>query len=294
MISFKWQFSQNIRMKLRTFLMDKGITRTLLKKLKFEDGKILINGIEENTNYILQSNDVVEIVLPKEERNTKLKLSSKPIKILYENKNFIVVNKPIGLASVPSHLYYEDNLVSRILYYYVKNDYPSKKVHIVNRLDRDTSGPVIFAKNHFAHSILDKQLKEKTIKKYYYALVKGEVIPNKAKIVLPIGRKDDSFIEREVRIDGKYAETDFVKIKSQQKTTFLKIQLHTGRTHQIRVHFAAIGHPLLGDWLYNPNNHERFNHQALHCYQIVFYDPFEQKQIIINAPLPHYWSTMMN
>lgn len=294
MISFKWQFSQNIRMKLRTFLMDKGITRTLLKKLKFEDGKILINGIEENTNYILQSNDVVEIVLPKEERNTKLKLSSKPIKILYENKNFIVVNKPIGLASVPSHLYYEDNLVSRILYYYVKNDYPSKKVHIVNRLDRDTSGPVIFAKNHFAHSILDKQLKEKTIKKYYYALVKGKVIPNKAKIVLPIGRKDDSFIEREVRIDGKYAETDFVKIKSNQKTTFLKIQLHTGRTHQIRVHFAAIGHPLLGDWLYNPNNHERFNYQALHCYQIVFYDPFEQKQIIINAPLPHYWSTMMN
>ncbi|MCF6514843.1 RluA family pseudouridine synthase [Lactobacillus sp. S2-2] len=293
MINFSWIFTQNVRMKLRTFLMDKGITRTLLKKLKFNDGKILVNNVEQNTNYILQYNDEIKIILPAEEINPKLNQSKKPIDILYENDNFIVINKPIGLASVPSHLYFDDNLVSRVLYYYVKNNYPSKKVHIVNRLDRDTSGPVIFAKNHFAHSVLDKQLKEKTIKKYYYALVKGNIVERKAKIILPIGRKDDSFIEREVRNDGKYAETDFTKLKSNKNVTFVKIQLHTGRTHQIRVHFSAIGHPLLGDWLYNPNNQDKFNYQALHCYQIIFFDPFQQKEIKINAPLPLYWREMI-
>lgn len=294
MIDFKWIFNQNIKIKLRTFLMNKGITRTLLKKLKFNDGKILVNGVEKNTNYILKENDEIKIILPTEDINPNLKQSKKPIDILYENDNFIIVNKPIGLASVPSHLYFDDNLVSRVLYYYVNNNYPSKKVHIVNRLDRDTSGPVIFAKNHFAHSVLDKQLKEKEIKKYYYALVQGNLIQNKAKIVLPIGRKSDSFIEREVRADGKYAETDYEKISFNNNISFVKIQLHTGRTHQIRVHFAAIGHPLLGDWLYNPHNQEKFNYQILHCYKIIFFDPFEQKNIVIKASLPLYWRGLIN
>ncbi|WP_429971327.1 RluA family pseudouridine synthase [Fructilactobacillus sp. Tb1] len=292
MINFNWVNENESRLKLRTFLLNKGVTRTLLKRIKFHGGRTLVNGEDVYTNHMLEKGDQVEIMLPPEEQNEVLNVSHLPIDILFENDNYLIINKPVNVATVPSHIYPNDTMVNRVLGYYIKQDYPSKTIHVVNRLDRGTSGPVIFAKNALAHAILDKEFKNHRIKKSYIAGLVGRIPYQHASIILPIGRKPDSFLERMVIDGGKYCDTEFWKYKTSANFSLVKIRLHTGRTHQIRVHFSTIGYPLIGDWLYGQETDE-LDHQALHSYELAFWDALDDMTIKVTAPIPNYFNDLI-
>ncbi|MBU9789711.1 RluA family pseudouridine synthase [Lentilactobacillus sp. G22-6] len=285
MTEFTWQYQGDSPIKVRTFIMGYGITRTLLKKIKYHGGQTLVNGQASLVNRMLAKNDVVTVILPPEPENDHVNTSQVPIRIVHEDPNFLVVDKPAGVASVPSHGYVQDTLVNRVKGYYQRKGYANQKIHIVTRLDKDTSGLVVFAKHHFAHSVLDKQLKDRTIQKAYLAIAAGKISPNHFEIYLPIGRDEASFVKRQVVDSGKMSITEGWVVDRMPKQTLVRLQLHTGRTHQIRVHLGALGHPLIGDWLYNPDDHSMAR-QALHCYHLEFYDPFNDRQISCTSSLP--------
>lgn len=272
--------------------MSYGITRTLLKKIKYHGGKTLVNGEASLVNRMLQTGDTVKVVLPPEPENDHVSVSNVPIEIVHEDPNFLVVNKPYGVTSVPAHNHV-DSLVNRVKGYYQRQGYANQKIHIVTRLDKDTSGLVIFAKHHFAHSVLDKQLKDRTIQKTYLAIVADRISTPHFEIYLPIGRADDSFVKRQVVDSGKMSVTEAWTVRRLAKQTLLKVRLHTGRTHQIRVHMAAIGHPLIGDWLYNSDDHS-MTRQALHCAELTFYDPFAGRLLHCEARLPEDMQSYIN
>lgn len=168
----------------------------------------------------------------------------------------------------------------------MEQNYPNKQVHIVTRLDKDTSGLMLFAKHGYAHARLDKQLQSKTIEKRYYALVSGQgELEDKGEIIAPIARDEDSIITRRVHLSGKYAHTSYRVVERFGDVALVDIRLHTGRTHQIRVHFAHIGFPLLGDDLYGGRMDLGITRQALHCHYLRFVDPYTNKEIIQSANL---------
>lgn len=287
-MKFNWQVNVESPEKLRTFLYQKGISRTLLKGIKFHGGSIELNHQPARVIETVVTGDVITLLLPPEVENDHVVVSNEPIEICYEDAHFLVVNKPAYLATVPSHLYSNDTLVNRVKGYYKRQNYESLVTHVVTRLDRETSGLVIFAKHHFAHSVLDKQLKRHAIKKIYLAVVEGHINQKHGLIDLPIAREEGSFIRRQVTSGeiGRRSLTEYWVVKSLKEATLLRVRLHTGRTHQIRVHFSALKHPLVGDVLYGGSCSGYMQRQALHCASISFFNPFLNQQITVWAPLP--------
>lgn len=267
-------------------MKEHDVSKGLLAKIKFRGGNIWVNGKEENAICVLKVGDVVSVEIPDEEDvNGNLAPVQEALDIQYEDDHFLIVNKPHGIASIPSALH-SHTMANRIKGYYLSKDYPNKQVHIVTRLDKDTSGLMLFAKHGYAHARLDKQLQKKTIEKRYYALVAGEEdLPDQGEIIAPIGRPTDSIITRCVNPDGKYAHTSYKVVARYGKVKLVDIQLHTGRTHQIRVHFSHIGQPLLGDDLYGGSMAYGIERQALHCHYLSFMNPFTKTQKIQTCPL---------
>jgi len=286
MTAFEWPVTGTAPEHVRTVLMAHGVTRTYLKRVKFHGGIVTLDGQEVRVIAMAHPGQKVGLKLPPEAPNDHVVTSFKPLDILYEDEHFLVVNKPAKMASVPSHLYPNDTLANRVKGHLTTIQAPSTVTHIVTRLDRETSGAVLFAKHHFAHSILDKQMKLGQLDKRYVAVAQGR-LPLKHQVIdLPIGRAADSFIQRCVRPDGRQAQTE-VWVRSQSRSaSLLALKLHTGRTHQIRGHCQAIGHPLLGDWLYGKQTNPWIHRQALHCARLQFYQPFLQRWITCYAPLP--------
>ncbi|MCH5463911.1 RluA family pseudouridine synthase [Levilactobacillus tujiorum] len=293
MTSFAWRVEGSSPMHVRTVLMDHGVTRTFLKQVKFHGGVVTLDGVEVRVIAMAQPGQVVGLQLPPEPANEHVSTSFAPLEILYEDPHFLVVNKPAGMASVPSHLYADDTLANRVKGHLTTIAAPSTVTHIVTRLDRETSGAVLFAKHHFAHSILDKQLKLGQLDKRYVAVAAGRVTPRLQTVEAPIGRAPDSFIKRMVRPDGRQAQTTLRVVTQSKTASLLAVKLHTGRTHQIRVHCEAIGHPLLGDWLYGTQTNPWIHRQALHCARLSFYQPFQQRWVTCYAPLPADMATVI-
>lgn len=287
-MKISWRVEVESPEKIRTFLYQKGVSRTLLKDIKFHGGNIDLNRNSVRASEEVVTGDELTITLPPEIANDNVAVSNEPIEICYEDEHFLVVNKPAYMATVPSRVYSNDTLVNRVKGYYQRQGYESQVTHVVTRLDRDTSGLVIFAKNHFAHSVLDRELKEHKIKKLYTAVVMGHLQQKHGLIDLPIVREPGSFIRREVPADskGRRSITEYWVIKSLRDATLLRVQLHTGRTHQIRVHFSTLDHPLVGDVLYGGSCSGYMQRQALHCSSISFFNPFKDQQIEVMAPLP--------
>lgn len=286
MTHFAWRVTGDSPIHVRTVLMAHGVTRTFLKQVKFHGGVITLDGQEVRVIAMAQPGQVVGLQLPPEPTNPNVVASFKPLEILYEDPHFLVVNKPAGMASVPSHLYPDDTLANRVKGHLITIQAPSTVTHIVTRLDRETSGAVLFAKHHFAHSILDKQLKDGQLDKRYIALAEGRVTPTHQLIDIPIGREPGSFIKRTVRDDGRAAQTELWVRGQTHAATLLAVKLHTGRTHQIRVHCRWIGHPLIGDWLYGKQTNPWIHRQALHCARLRFFQPFLDEWVTCYAPLP--------
>lgn len=286
MTAFEWTVEGQSPVHVRTVLMAHGVTRTYLKRVKFHGGIVTLDGQAVRVVAMAHPGQRVGLQLPPEAPNDHVAVSYGPLDILYEDEHFLVVNKPAEMASVPSHLYPDDTLANRVKGHLMTINAPSVVTHIVTRLDRETSGAVLFAKHHFAHSILDKQLKLGQLDKRYIAVASGRIPVAHRLIDLPIGRAGTSFIKRQVRPDGRQARTEFWVRACSRSATLLALKLHTGRTHQIRVHCQAIGYPLLGDWLYGRPTNPWIHRQALHCARLRFYQPFLERWVTCYAPLP--------
>lgn len=271
----KFTFTADRRCKVKTFLKGFDISKGLLAKIKFRGGNIWVNDQEQNAVYLLDIGDVVTVEIPDEiDLNSRLKPIQHDLSIVYEDDHFLVIDKPAGYASIPS-VNHSNTMANFVKGYYVKQGYANQQIHIVTRLDRDTSGLMLFAKHGYAHARMDKQLQAKQIDKRYYALVAGEAdLAVHGDIIEPIARDEHSIITRRVHHSGKYAHTSYDLVGTYGKVKLVDIKLHTGRTHQIRVHFAHIGQPLLGDDLYGGSLSYGIERQALHCHRLQFFNPF--------------------
>jgi 23S rRNA pseudouridine1911/1915/1917 synthase len=258
------------------------ISDRLLTKLK-KNNLIFVNNSIANIKAPVNSNDIVKISLDYEEDNTNIVSKKMVLKIVFEDDAILVINKPAGLPVHPSMLHYEDSLSNGVKYYFESINL-HKKIRPVNRLDKDTSGLVIFAKNEYIQECLIRQMKSGVFKKEYLAICEGTLPHSSGTINAPIARKEGSIIERCIDESGDTAITHYDVLKSNDSLSVVHLILETGRTHQIRVHMAHIGNPIIGDTLYG-NRSELINRQALHSHKVSFIHPITKKKIEFTAPL---------
>ena len=264
-------------------------------KLEFNMSDRLILKLKKTSNIYLNnkpcfvctsilSNDVIRIIIDFEEDNSNIAPIKMDLDILYEDDGIIAINKPPFMPVHPSHLHYLDSLSNGVKYYFDSIGL-NKKIRPINRLDKDTSGIVLFAKNEYIQECLVKQMKAKSFVKEYIAVLDGKLPENEGTICAPIARKANSILEREVSENGDVAITHYKVIKEYENFSIVKFILETGRTHQIRVHSAYIGCPIVGDTLYGKAS-SLINRQALHAYKVLLVNPITKKQISIVADLP--------
>ncbi len=271
-------------MLLRDFLKEKKISKRALTDIKFGGGRILVNDEHATVRCKLKTGDAVVVIFPAEKPSEGMLPQKIDLEIVYEDDWCLVINKPPFIPVIPSREHPEGTLANGLLEYYLEKGIAAT-IHIVNRLDKDTSGLMLVAKHRFAHSLFSALQKQSGIHRTYYALVEGAVNEPQGVINAPIGRKDDSIIERTVREDGQMAVTHFHVVKSFKDNTLVSLKLETGRTHQIRVHMAFIGHPLCGDSLYG-GSHKLISRQALHSSELSFVHPFLEKEMHFAIALP--------
>ena len=263
------------------------ISSRLCLKLK-KSKKILLNGLPTYIDKEISDGDEIRVLIDFEEDNSNIPSTKMDLNILYEDDYLLIINKPAGIPVHPSILHYEDSLSSGVKYYFDKINL-HKKIRPVNRLDNNTTGIVIFAKNEYIHDLLSRQMQNKEFKKEYIAICEGHLENKSGTINVPIARKENSIIERCINPDGDIAITHYkvIKefIKNDIKMSELLINLETGRTHQIRVHLSYIGHPIVGDTLYGKES-LLISRQALHAYKVYFKHPITNENMEITAEIP--------
>ena len=245
---------------------------------------IYLNNNEIDTRSSVNIDDIITINLDFEEGNDNIIATNIKLNIVYEDDCFLILNKPAGIAVHPSIQHYTDSLANGVKFYFETIGL-HKKIRPVNRLDLNTSGLIIFAKNEYVQECLIKQMQDNTFQKYYIAFVEGTFTNKEGIINLPIARKENSIIERCISPSGQEAITDYVIIDEFNSFSIVKCHLQTGRTHQIRVHMSAIGHPLLGDTLYGHTS-SLINRQALHSHKISFVHPVTKQIMNFTCELP--------
>ena len=251
---------------------------------------IFLNGAFIDTRSTVSKNDVITVNLDFEEETQNIVPTKINLDIIYEDEAFLILNKPAGIAVHPSALHYEDTLSNGVKYYFNSIGL-KRKIRPVNRLDLNTSGLIIFAKSEYIQECLIQQMATNSFKKEYTAIAVGHFSNSTGIINLPIARKENSIIERCVSVcGGQTAITEYevlqeIKINS-ECFSIVKCTLPTGRTHQIRVHMSAIGHPLLGDTLYGTSSN-LINRQALHSSKISFVHPLTNKTLEFTSDLPN-------
>lgn len=270
---------------LGKFLHQQGISKTLLAKAKYHGGAIYVNHHQRNSNYPIRPGDQITVALAPERDAEHITPVFKPIQILYEDPHFLIVNKPAGLPSIPSRNYNTDSVANRVKGHLIQIQHESRAVHVITRLDQDTSGVMLFAKHSFAHALMAKQLHSKALEKTYLAIAKGQFQKPMDLIDAPLGRKSEFSMRRSVMKDGKASQTRYWVLQQYPEGALLRLLLLTGRTHQIRVHLDWLGHPLFGDQLYGSKD-TFLNRQALHCVRLRFEHPFTGKIVDCGAPIP--------
>lgn len=260
-----------------------NLSDRLILRLK-RANQIYLNGNSVHIHHTLNVNDVVSVDISFEEECENIVPTKMDLDILYEDAGLLVVNKSPNTPVHPSLNHYEDSLSNGVKYYFVTQGL-KRKIRPINRLDKDTSGIVLFAKNEYIQECLIKQMKTNTFEKEYIALVDGIISAKHQTVTAPIARKETSIIERCIRDNGDYAETDIELINTYSNYSLIKCKLKTGRTHQIRVHTKHIGHPILGDTLYGTPS-DLIARQALHAYKVKFIHPVTKELIQIECDLP--------
>ena len=273
---------------LREFLHTKGISKRTLTATKYDGGTITVNGFERNVRYHLQLGDEVVVFFPPEVPSPGLHPEFGTLNIVFEDETLIIINKPAGQSTIPSRDHPAGTIANALAGKFALERLPST-VHILTRLDRDTSGLICVAKNRHIHHLLSEQMIHSGFHREYVAIVEGHIQQEKFIISQPIGRKNGSIIERIVREDGQTALTTVeVKRRSEidgKKLTEIALVLHTGRTHQIRVHMQWAGFPLHGDDLYG-GGRGLIGRQALHCAAIEFTHPLTGERLNFSCESP--------
>ncbi|MFD2924233.1 RluA family pseudouridine synthase [Halobacillus naozhouensis] len=282
----EWDIDQEFSGKtVQTFLREEALfSRQLLKNVK-AGGLILINNEEVPVSTMLSTADRLTVVFPEEVRSKVLIPEPIPLQIVYEDEDVLVLDKPAGLAVSPTADYRSGTLANGIVYDYDQKGY-DYTVHIVTRLDRDTSGLLLVAKQQYSHG---KLAVVGDIKRDYTALVEGNLSPSSGMITAPIGRKAGSIIEREITPEGKEAVTEYEVAEMFPSASLVHMRLHTGRTHQIRVHMSSIGCPLVGDTLYGASSSDEVKGHALHCHRLAFNHPSLGEHLSFQSRPPQTW-----
>lgn len=271
-----------------SFLKSKGFSRHILSTMKQNGPCIFLNGHFSYASTKLKANDLLTVHLADWESSENILPIPLPLSILYEDEDILVVDKPADMPVHPSLGNYENTLANAVMYYYSQQN-QTLVYRCINRLDRDTTGALILAKNALSAALLGQAMKRREIRRTYLA-VTSNIPPKQGTITAPIGRRDGSAIERCVdHMNGEYACTHFKLLMTPKAGcghySLIQLNLDTGRTHQIRVHMKYLGYPLLGDYLYNPD-FRYIKRQALHSYQLDFLHPITKKPMHITAPVP--------
>lgn len=267
--------------KIKDILRQKfAISAAVLTELKKSSEGILCDGKSVFATHRVLCGDEVVITLT-DKASTNIEPIKIPLDIIYEDEDILVVNKPRSMPTHPSQNHHSDSLANAVMGYYMDSPITFR---VITRLDKDTSGVVVIAKNKISAGILTEQMVNKSIDKEYVALCCGLFDYTKGTIEEPIARKEGSAILREVNPNGKYALSEYEVISSKDDMTLVRLFPKTGRTHQLRVHMAHIGHPIYGDYLYG--NSEGDAMTRLHCAQITLTQPLTKEQLIFKAPIP--------
>ena len=271
------------------------LSRVAIQRL-VSNGKIWVNGKKVKTSYKVQTGDKIQI---EEEKPVEISLKAEniPLDVIYEDADIIVINKPKGMVVHPANGNPDGTLVNAVMA--ICKDSLSGiggeiRPGIVHRLDKDTSGIIVVAKNDKAHINLSEQIKNHEVKKTYIALVRGIVKENEATINMPIGRSEKDRKKMAVKRNGKKAITHFKVLQRYDNYTLLEVNIETGRTHQIRVHLSQIGYPVIGDEVYsNGKNEWNEKGQCLHAKSLEFIHPTTGKNMYLEAELPEYFQKIL-
>ena len=282
--------------RLDVFVAEKAeCTRSHAKNL-IEEGNVTVNGIKAaKSGALLKAGDVVVIINPAP-KELNLSPQDIPIEIVWQDEDFAVVNKPQGMVVHPAPGAYDNTLVNALLFKLssLSGINGVARPGIVHRLDKDTSGLLVVAKNDFAHISLQKQIAEKSAKRYYYALVDGVVQKDSGEIRNFLARSTADRKKYAVAKDGRLAITLYKVVKRYSVYTLMEYELKTGRTHQIRVHSRYIGHPVVGDRTYGGSDAFGLNGQLLHAYKLVLTHPRTGEEMTFTAPLPDYFQSVLD
>lgn len=277
-------------MKVSSFLKRMGYPEKILTILRKTDGNLTINGEVIHMNYVLLTKSPCELLvihICEEESSEKIVPVNMPLDIVYEDEDILVINKPAFMPVHPSLNNYNNTLANAVTFYYQTKGEPFT-FRCINRLDKNTTGLTILAKHYLSSGILSKDMQDRKIKRIYTAIVEGKFDVAEGRIDMPIGRVNDSLITRMIDYEnGERAITNYKVIDYYEKSdlSVVELNLETGRTHQIRVHMKAIGHPLAGDSLYNPES-QIFKRQALHAGKIEFTHPVTKEHLSFHVNLP--------
>lgn len=272
-------------LRIEQYLRRRGYSYQNLTQLKKMHESILLNGVWAYMRTPLKDGDILTVHIQERESSPNIPPVRLPLDIVYEDADIIVVNKPAGMPVHPSLNNYENSLANALMYYYQEQGMPFI-FRCTNRLDRDTSGLTVVAKHMVSSSILSAMGVRHEITREYLAIVRGALSPSEGTIDAPIGRAGSSLIERKIDFEnGEQAVTHYRVMEEKNGHSLVSLILETGRTHQIRVHMKYIGHPLVGDYLYNPDM-EYIDRQALHSHCLSFTHPITGENMEFTAPLP--------
>lgn len=271
-------------------------SRSFFQKL-IKDGHVLVNDTPEKANYRLRVEDLISITIP-DAVETPILPENIPLDILYEDDDLLVVNKPKGMVVHPSAGHYTGTLVNAIMYHCkdsLSGINGEIRPGIVHRIDMDTTGSLIVCKNDESHIFIAEQIKEHSVTRKYRGIVYGGVSDDEGTIDAPIGRHPTDRKKMAIVPNGKPAVTHYRVLQRFERYTYMEFQLETGRTHQIRVHMASIGHPLLGDVVYSSGKSPyHLQGQTLHAMTIGFIHPATREYLEITAPLPDYFEKILH
>jgi len=285
---------ENEGMMIKAFLSAHNISKSCISALKRSDTGILVNGVKQFVTYQLKENDVLQIEIEETTKVNKILPTDISFDILYEDNDLLVINKPYGMPVHPSRTHVETSLANTVTYYYQQKG-ESIIFRCINRLDRDTTGLTIVAKNRISGALLSQAVSNREITRQYLAIVDGKLDQSDGIIDAPIERIGTSILRGVDFENGKKAITHYYveHYDENKNVSLVRFQLETGRTHQIRVHMQYIGHPLIGDFLYNKSD-SRMNRQALHATYIRFVHPTTKKEMEFTVPLPDDMNQFLN
>lgn len=290
-MEIKWQVENDSEKNIKRFLAAKGVSHRLYSELK-RRGRVLVDDQIVPFDFPLTSGAVMTVIFPPEGSDANVAGSDGELEIIAETPHYLLINKPAGLNTVPGPANSTDTLVNRVKGHWRVVKSPDRKPHIITRLDRFSSGLVLVAHDILTNNLFVQEQDQNQFEKIYLAVVDGELPDDHGFIESPLAQSPDGF-QQIVTPTGKSARTEYWVEKRLPDATVVRVKLHTGRTHQIRAHFASIDHPLLGDDLYQGPMDRGIERQALHAWQLSFLEPYTAQPQTFTAPIPADLTTIV-